>query len=290
MRHHRRLLAAFAVAIVVSSGLTGAVVATAAPIIGRYVALGDSYASGPFIPNQSPNPIGCARSDHNYPSDLARALGVAHFTDVTCGGADTTNMTNAQSVPLGTNPPQFGALTTDTNLVTVTIGGNDIGFSSIVLTCARLSVTNPFGNPCQRHFTTGGVDQLAAAVNLTAPKIAAVLTGIRQRAPHARIVLVGYLNLLPPSRGCWPTVPVSAGDVPYLDGIANKLNAMLGAQAAAANDTFVNPGALTGHDACQPESRRWVEGIVPQSPSFPAHPNAAGMTEVATLVQSALKI
>jgi lysophospholipase L1-like esterase len=253
----------------------------------RYVALGDSYASGPLIPNQSPHPAGCARSDHDYPADLARKLGVP-LVDVSCGGAVTADMTQSQSVPLGSNPPQFTALTAATDLVTVTISGNDIGFTSILATCAAESLTNPFGHPCQNHFTAGGTDQLAARITAVAPKVAQVLAGIRQRAPHATVVVVGYLRILPPSVGCWPVVPVSAGDVPYLDGVEHKLNAMLGAQAAAAGDEFVNPGNTTGHDVCQPESRKWVEGVVPTSPAFPVHPNAAGMTEVAGLVAAAL--
>lgn len=253
----------------------------------RYVALGDSYASGPLIPNQSLHPVGCARSDHDYPADLARRLGVP-LVDVSCGGAVIADMTQSQSVPLGSNPPQFAALTPATDLVTVTISGNDIGFTSILATCAAESLTNPFGHPCENHFTAGGTDQLAARITAVAPKVAQALAGIRQRAPHATVVVVGYLRILPPSVGCWPVVPVSAGDVPYLDGVEHKLNAMLGAQAAAAGDEFVNPGNTTGHDVCQPESRKWVEGVVPTSPAFPVHPNAAGMTEVAGLVAATL--
>ncbi|HEX5118561.1 MAG TPA: SGNH/GDSL hydrolase family protein [Pseudonocardiaceae bacterium] len=254
----------------------------------HYVALGDSYASGPLIPDQSLDPVGCARSNHNYPGDLARQLGVP-LTDVSCGGAETADMTASQSVPLGSNPPQFDALTPDTDLVTVTISGNDIGFTSILETCAEDSLTNPLGHPCRNHFISGGTDQLAARIDAAAPKVAQVLAGIRQRAPEATVVVVGYLRILPPSVGCWPVVPVSVGDVPYLDGVEHDLNAMLDAQAAAAHDIFVNPGNTTGHDVCQPESRKWVEGIVPTAPAFPVHPNAAGMTEVANLVTAAVR-
>jgi lysophospholipase L1-like esterase len=288
MAHHRRLLAGYAAVIALAGMLVGASPATAAPAFQHYVALGDSYASGPFIPNQSLNPIGCARSDHDYPGDLARSMGIPTLVDVSCGGAVTGDMTNAQSVPLGSNPPEFNALTANTDLVTVTIGGNDIGFVSILETCALLSLTSPLGNPCQRHYTTGGTDQLAAAINATAPKIAAVLSGIRQRSPHAKVVVVGYLRILPQSVGCWPVVPIAVGDVPYLGAVEQELNTMLGAQATAAHDTFVNPGLPTGHDVCQPEWVKWVEGIVPTAPAFPVHPNAAGMTAVAGMVRGAL--
>ncbi|HEX9338706.1 MAG TPA: SGNH/GDSL hydrolase family protein [Pseudonocardiaceae bacterium] len=292
MAHRRRLLAGYASVIALAGMFAAATPAGAAslatPAFQHYVALGDSYASGPFIPNQSPNPVGCARSDHNYASDLARSLGIPTLVDVSCGGAVSADMTQAQSVPLGSNPPQFNALTANTDLVTVTIGGNDIGFTSIIETCAVESVTNPFGNPCQQHFTAGGTDQLAARIKADAPTIAAVLSGIRQRAPHAEVVVVGYLRILPPTVGCWPVVPVAVGDVPYLTSVEQGLNTMLGAQAAAAGDTFVNAGLPTGHDVCEPEGVKWVEGIVPTAPAFPVHPNAAGMAEVAGLIHTAL--
>lgn len=289
MASHRGVLAV-CTALLLTAGLTFTTgsAASAAPTFQRYVALGDSYASGPLIPNQSLHPIGCVRSDHNYPSDLVRSLHITTFVDVSCGGATTADMTASQSVALGSNAPQFNALTANTDLVTVTIGGNDIGFTSILETCAVDSLTNPFGNPCQKHYTAGGTDQLAAAITATAPKIAAVLKGIRQRAPHATVVVVGYLRILPTAIGCWPVMPISVGDVPYLGGVESKLNTMLGQQASAAGDLFVNPGIPTGHDVCQPESRKWVEGIVPTSPAFPVHPNAAGMSEVATLLAQAL--
>jgi lysophospholipase L1-like esterase len=288
MALHRRVLTVLTSLTALAAVAVGTTQAEAAPAYQHYVALGDSYASGPFIPNQSADPVGCFRSDHNYAGDLARSLAIPTFVDVTCGGATSDNMTQPQSVTLGTNPPQFDALTANTDLVTVTIGGNDIGFTSILETCAEESVTNPFGNPCQQHYTAGGTDQLAAAINADAPRIAAVLAGIRQRSPEAKVVVVGYLRILPPSVGCWPVVPLAYGDVPYLDGVEHQLNAMLGNQAAAAGDTFVNPGNTTGHDVCKPETVKWVEGLVPTTAAFPFHPNAAGMTEVATLLRSAL--
>src|SRR5258708_24306794 len=103
--------------------------ATRAQGSGVYVALGDSYTSAPVIPNQHGDPIDCGRSDHNYPSLVAEALGAATFVDVSCGSAETKHMTEPQTgLPLGgTNPPQFNALRPDATLVTVGIGGNDAG-------------------------------------------------------------------------------------------------------------------------------------------------------------------
>lgn len=255
----------------------------------HYVALGDSYAAGPLIPDLEPKLVGCARSTHNYSSDLARAMGIPTFVDMTCSGAVTDDMTEPQKVPLGTNPPQFSGLTPDTDLVTVTIGGNDIGFTSIIMTCAERSALEPLGNPCQQHYTSTGPDRLAAAVNAAAPKVATVLTGIRQHAPHSKIVVVGYLRILPATGGCWPRVPIAAGDVVYLGQIEQDLNGMLATAAKNAGATFVNAGALTGHDSCAAKAQQWVAAVIPNSPGIPIHPTEAGMSEVANLIAAALK-
>src|SRR4051794_17604079 len=119
--------------------LTTAATASAAGFH-HYVALGDSYTSGPFIPAQRLDPLGCGRSTANYPSVVAAALHVGAFTDVSCAGADTTDLARPQQVPLnGTNAPQLDALRLDTDLVTVGIGGNDFDlFDRLVTTCPGL--------------------------------------------------------------------------------------------------------------------------------------------------------
>jgi hypothetical protein len=97
---------------------------------------------------QRTDPIGCERSTSNYPSLVAEYLGVRDFTDVSCSGAKTENMTVPEPVQLGSSPPQFDALTSDTDLVSLTISGDDIGFTDIAVTCAQVSVTDPFGDGC----------------------------------------------------------------------------------------------------------------------------------------------
>ena len=274
----RWMLALFLVAVL-------AVATPAAAAASRYVALGDSFTSGPLIPNQHGSPIGCLRSDHNYPSLLAGRLHPDTFVDVSCGGADSTDMTTAQGVTLGTNPPQFDALTADTTLVSVGIGGNDIGYTGIFETCAGLSLKNPFGSPCKNRI--GG--QLDQRIADTAPKIAAVLRGIHERAPQARVLVVGYLRLLPSGSGCWPLVPIAVGDVPFLDGIERTLNAMLADQASQGGADFVDAyQGGNGHDMCAGSSAKWVEGLVPTNLAAPIHPNATGMSIVADRAAASL--
>jgi lysophospholipase L1-like esterase len=256
----------------------------------NYVSLGDSYTAGPLIPDLTGSPAGCARSTHSYPFLVAAADSAASFTDVSCQGADTSNMTHSESVPLGSNPPQDNALSSSTTLVTLQIGGNDINFSNIIINCTTLSLTDPFGAPCKKHYTSGGKDRLKEAIEAAAPKVAADLQGIHADAPNARVLLVGYPVILPNSGdGCWPVVPIAFGDVPYLRGVEQELNAMLATEAAANNATFVNTyTASIGHDVCQSPGVKWVEGLIPTSPAAPFHPNALGEKSMAKQVLAAL--
>jgi lysophospholipase L1-like esterase len=198
----------------------------------HYVALGDSYTSGPGIPEQRADPIGCQRSTHNYPAMLAQGLGIRDYTDVSCGGARTDDMTAPQPVRWGPNPPQFDALRPDTDLVTLTIGGNYINLGDLWVTCALLGPTDPSGDPCQRHATAGGTDLYAQRIAVAAPRVGQVLEGIRQRSPRATVLLVGYLRLLPSATGCYPAFPIARGDVRYVDGVEQQLTAMLTDQAS----------------------------------------------------------
>ena len=263
----------------------------ARPLSGPFVALGDSFAAGDLVPaSPSGSPAGCLRSTHNYGADAAAALGLTDFIDAACTGATTADMTRPESVLLGTNPPQFSFLAADDSVVTLTIGGDDIGFPGILRTCATLSLFSPFGRPCQQHYTAGGTDRLAAAINATAPKVAAVLRGIHARAPSARVLLVGYPDILPATGdGCWPLVPFAFGDVPYLRGIEIDLNQMLARTAAANGATFVDTYTPTiGHDACQAPNVKDVEGLVPTSLAYPFHPNQKGQQVMADQVLAAL--
>src|SRR5262249_46561501 len=161
----------------------------------------------------------------------------------------------------------------------------------IVINCTLRSFTDPLGSPCKDHYTSGGTDKLRAAVDNTAPKIASVLKAVHQHAPHARVFLVGYPDILPNTgTGCWPTVPVAHGDVPYLRGVEVYLNKMLAARAAANGATYVDTyTASIGHDFCRKTGVKWIEGVVPTSPAAPVHPNALGEKGMATQVAAAIR-
>jgi lysophospholipase L1-like esterase len=270
----------------VLAGLTAPAVTAAGGQTSTYVALGDSYTAGPLIPMQLPDPAGCLRSDHNYPHLVAVALRVAELRDASCAGAGTENMKSPQNVDPGPNPPQFDRLDAGTQLVTVGVGGNDIGFSDILRACATADRS---GTPCQDRFVHGGDDEISKRIKDTAPKVADVLDGIYSRASKARVVVVNYPSILPDSGpGCWPQLPFADADVPYLRAKQHELNDMLAKQAAA--NKAVLADAFTpsiGHDACQPPGVRWVEPALGAA-GAPVHPNQLGMECVAVAVLAAV--
>jgi lysophospholipase L1-like esterase len=256
--------------------------------IGRYVSLGDSYTAAPLVPNPTGSPILCGRSTNNYPSDVSRTVSPSSFTDASCSSATTVDMTQSQSLEGGvqTAPPQFNALKSTDALVTVGIGGNDAGLIGVAEECAKLDVVRPFGTACKNHYTSGGSDPNVAAITATGPKVAAVIQGIHARAPKAEVMVVGYPDGLPTNgSSCWPLVPISAGDITYINSLETSLNTVL-RNAATANgakyvDTFTSS---IGHDACKSSGTAWVNGVVPTSAAFPLHPNRAGEQNMANQV------
>jgi lysophospholipase L1-like esterase len=250
-----------------------------------YVALGDSFAAGPLIPNQLLENAGCLRSDRNYAHLLAPALtSTPVLRDATCSGAQTRDMTAAQDVFPAPNPPQFDRLSVSTKTVTLQIGGNDIGFTGIVQNCAT---ANPFGSPCRDQYVRNGQDEIANRINATAPKVAAVIDGIRARAPQARVFVLGYPTILPDSGiGCWPVIPIAWSDVSYLRAKHKQLNAMIASQATAHGARYVDVyGPSIGRDACKSSSVRWVEPVVPASAAAPLHPNLRGMQGINSVLR-----
>jgi GDSL-like Lipase/Acylhydrolase family len=265
-----------------------ALVALAAPASATadYVALGDSYAAGPLIPLQI-QPFGCLKSNNNYAHIAHRRLAFAEFRDPSCSGAETEDMTQSQGVTPGPNPPQFDSLQADTELVTINIGGNDIGFSSIAEDCFTFQRT---GSPCRDRYVQNGRDEISERIQRTAPLVAEVFQGITQRSPQASVFVLTYAAIFPErgTFGCWPQMPVADGDIAYLREKQNELNAMLVEQAGANGVGVIDwYQASIGHDACKPPGIRWVEPAVPANAAAPVHPNLFGMLGAARLVQAA---
>ncbi|WP_211308000.1 GDSL-type esterase/lipase family protein [Geodermatophilus normandii] len=152
-------------------------------------------------------------------------------------------------------PPQLEALSADTQLVTMTIGGNDSGvFVTSILRCGAAGVsTLGQGSPCRDTYGTSFEDTVRTT---TYPALVEALSAVRQAAPRARVAILGYPAILPPTGGCFDRMPIAEGDVPYPYGLQATLNDAVRRAAAATGVTFVDLSAASaGHDAC-PADRR----------------------------------
>ena len=266
------------------------------------VALGDSFASGPLIPVGSEQPTTCFRSSNNYAHQVARSLAL-QLVDMTCSGAETVDMRHPQVPtpenyldplavfvgdirfdyePKQVNPPQFTALRKNTDVVTLQIGGNDIGFLDLALTCG------------QGEFAGPGCKEAVAAkkpfeqIKATAPKIASVLKEIHRRSPHAKIYVLGYSGIFKIGKNAsCPAMAAGEEDARYLRSVQEALNRMIrsvadsGRASYSRNAQYVDVYTPSeGHTACDLPAIRWLEPIVPVNAAFPAHPNLGGMSAI----------
>jgi hypothetical protein len=145
--------------------------------------------------------------------------------------------------------------------------------------------------PCQDYYTSGGTDQIQQRIQTVAGQLAQALTQIRQRAPHARVYVVGYPDLFPATgSACAHTLGITAGDIAFLNTEELRFNAMLQQSARTAGDSYVNTYTPSvGHDACAPEASRWIEPLIPAAPAAPLHPNAVGEQGMADAIVHAIK-
>lgn len=257
----------------------------------EYVALGDSFTAGVGIKPQATKyvPDGCRQSLLNYPHLVARELAFLVFADASCGAAQINDLTGAQPTNSGTNSPQFDRLSDETLYVTMSIGGNDAGYGDVVTTCLRNS--NPNATPCVDKYVSSTGNELVANAEALEPQLAKSIEQIRQRAPRAKIVLVGYPRLLPPGgRECGRNVGVSPADATLINTWLAAINASLRGAAATQGATFVDLHAQSeGHDACKPRGERWIEPGSGTDGADSFHPNEAGQQAAARAVARVLE-
>ncbi|RNE62263.1 SGNH/GDSL hydrolase family protein [Cryobacterium tepidiphilum] len=255
-----------------------------------YAALGDSYASGLGLPPYTNQPAtGCFQSAANYAHTVASEWEL-QLSDASCSGAVAANIVRApQETGEGTAPPQSTALSSDTDVVTVSIGGNDLGFAAIAEYCTALSAEGPITgdlqlDDCRSHFhPDAGTDLLQQRLTeVVEPAVHSALGGIAAAAPHAVVIVVGYPAITPdaahtPAGGCFRSAvkagsdsgrfaenafPFTDADVPYLHGVEAGLSAMLKRQAEAAGALYIDAfDASQAHSACAAASEAYVNGI-----------------------------
>lgn len=245
-------------AVAVSTLLAALVAAVGLPAVAQaaavhYVALGDSYSSGVGSDDYSLSAGICLRTPHAFPALWAASHAPASFDFAACAGATTADVLNNQ----------LGALSAQTTLVSLTVGGNDIGFANVVLTC-KFSTTQACADA-----VTGAENQ--ARTTLPA-KLAATYAAIASRAPHARLVVLGYPRLFETNSCGW--LSMSLANRQALNQGADVLEAVISAAAQGAGASYVSLQTwFTGHRVCAPTP--WINGTVAIAVDS-YHPNASG--------------
>jgi lysophospholipase L1-like esterase len=225
--------------------------------IDAYVALGDSYTAlsgiGPYTDKA------CSRTATNYPNLVAKDLDIAAFTDVSCGGATSAELTQTQVLlnNAGTRAPQLDALSKKTKLVTIGIGLNDYQLSYYLLyVCIPVNgITQPACGPTLRQPESA----LAAKVKNMAGLVKGNLKDIRHAAPNARVVLVGYPRVLPDDRACPTALPLPDAAATLLRKALKLVDEQLARTAKKEQVDYVDMYvASKGHELCSTEP--WVAG------------------------------
>lgn len=251
---HRRSVAAIAAALAALAGFLASPTGPAHAAAPSYVALGDSYASGTGTRSYISDGTSCQRSTYAYPSLIAAARGYA-LNFRACSGAKIPDVTNTQ----------LGALSASTRYVSISVGGNDAGFSNVLTECAKpgwMSNCNAAINTAQSYIT-----------NTLPGKLSTLYAAIRSRAPHAKVVVVGYPRIFN-GEDCNAGTWFSPDEESRLNQTADLLNSRTSAQAAAKGFSFANPTSrFIGHAVC--DDVEWLNGLSnPISESY--HPNRRG--------------
>ena len=223
-----------------------------------YAALGDSYSSGLGAGSYISSSGSCDRSTNAYPEQWAGANSPASFVSVACAGATTSDVINSQ----------VSALSAATTLVSITIGGNDAGFSGVMETCVLRSTSS----------CLSAVAKAKAFVTTQLPaRLVSTLQAIRQHAANARVVLLGYPDLydLSKSGSC---IGLSTQDRTALNEGADALDSALGTAVTTAADRNIVyadvRGQFAGHEIC--DSGSWLHSVDILAISSSYHPTASG--------------
>lgn len=238
----------------------------------QYVALGSSFAAGIGLgPREPGSAFVCMRSTNGYPQQLARMTGLS-LTDMTCSGSTTEHILHGGQVFLG---PQLAAIGPDTSLVTITSGGNDVGYiGDLVFASGR-------GGPLTKLRWKGPRPPEERSFAKVGENLTRIVEDIRRRAPAARVVLVSYPAVLPPEGAC-EAVNIDPDVADLARTVAARLHEVTRGAAQRSGALFVDMSAASlGHDACS--TSPWINGARPAQ-GTPFHPNIEGATAIAELV------
>lgn len=247
-----------------------------------YVALGSSFAAGFGLGHRAPDsPITSQRSTNGYPQQLARLLKPESFTDVTSSGSTMQHVLHGGQMKLR---PQVDALGPDTRLVTLTAGGNDVGYVGD-LTAMAYSNRDGLIGTLVKAFWQGAEPIEARNFAGLGMTLRATLAEISRRSPRARIVVVTYPVILPPSGTC-SELGITQRQAALMRQVGDTLAQTTRDAANEAGATIVDMATLSaGHDACSKEP--WVSGFQPSS-GADFHPTQAGASATAHAIARAI--
>jgi lysophospholipase L1-like esterase len=242
--------------------LRAALLAALLPLVGasdalaqRYVALGDSYSSGTGTREYFNST--CQRSVYAYPYLLSQRRANTTLVFAACSGARTGDVLNTQ----------VSSLTSGTGFVSITIGGNDAGFSSVITECAQPS----WSSDCD-----GAINTAQAYIRTTLPgRLDLVYNAIKSRSPSAKVIVLGYPRIFM-GEDCNAGTWFSSTEMTRLNATADLLRDVTRNQVATEGANFVFKDvipAFVGHAVCS--TSEWVNGLSnPVSESY--HPNRTG--------------
>ncbi|MER5502910.1 MULTISPECIES: SGNH/GDSL hydrolase family protein [unclassified Streptomyces] len=220
-----------------------------------YVALGDSYSSGVGAGSYLSDSGDCRRSTKSYPYLWAAANSPSSFSFVACSGATTSSVASTQ----------LGALSSSTGLVSVTAGGNDVGFADVMQACVLNGEAT-----CLSRVNTA----VSQAQNSLPSKLGSLYTSIRSRAPQAHVVVLGYPRFYQLSGSC--IAGLSEKERAAINNASDVLNGVIAKQAANSGFTFSSVvDEFSGHELCSGSA--WLHSVtLPVYNSY--HPKAAGQS------------
>ncbi|WP_114229092.1 MULTISPECIES: SGNH/GDSL hydrolase family protein [Sphingomonas] len=245
-----------------------------------YVAMGSSFAAGAGLGSLAPgSPWLCARSTAGYPPQLARMLKLP-LTDMSCGGAVTHHLLHGGQFFQG---PQLRAVGPATRLVTITVGGNDVGYiGDLSLLAARHS--HSLWGWLVRSFWPGPEPVEARDWTTLERELAATITAVHRQAPAGRVVVATYPAILPP-RGTCPALALTANEAALMRTVGDRLAATTRAAATKAGATVIDMTALgQAHNACA--TQPWARGYAGIAPF---HPTLVGAHATATAIAITLR-
>lgn len=248
--------------------------------------MGSSFGAGPGLtPRVAGSPRAAGRSEANYSHLIAAAGGLA-LTDVTFSGATTAELLGPSA---NGQPAQVDAVTADTRLVTVTAGGNDIGYIGALTLSSLPWMMRAL--PATRRRAAEAMDPATMDGRFAGLRasLTTLVAEVRARAPRATIVFVDYLTILPPDDALITGRP-DAATADWARDTARRLSETFGGAAESEGCEFLPVGASSrDHHAWagEPWTRRFHLSL---RGGAPYHPNAAGMRAVAAQLGELLSI